>query len=78
MTKRISVNDTSVAKSAEQIRVLADKEVVVQILRGGLNKLATDGLDELKTYMHLKKGDELVFRMAVEKTKFIRFPSKPN
>lgn len=76
MTQRISVNDISVAKSAEQIRVLADKEVVVQILRGGLNKLATDGLDELKTYIRLEKGDELVFRMAEEKTKFIRFPSK--
>jgi NAD kinase len=72
MKQRISVNDISVAKSAEQIRVLADKEVVVQILRGGLNKLATDGLDELKTYIRLEKGDELVFRMAKEKTKFIR------
>jgi len=38
-----------------------------------LNKLATDGLDELKTYVRLEKGDELVFRMAEEKTKFIRF-----
>jgi NAD kinase len=78
LTKRINVNDTPVAKPAEQIRVLADKEVVVQILRGGLNKFATDGLDELKKYMRLEKGDELTFRMAEEKKKFIRFRPKQN
>jgi NAD kinase len=78
LTKRINVNDTPVAKPAEQIRVLADKEVVVQILRGGLNKFATDGLDELKKYMRLEKGDELTFRMAEETKKFIRFHPKQN
>jgi NAD+ kinase len=78
LTKRICVNETSVAKPAEQIRVAADKEVIVQILRGGLNKLATDGLDNLKTEMHLAKGDELTFRIAAEQTKFIRFPPPPN
>jgi NAD kinase len=76
MTQRICVNETSVAKPAEQIRLLTDKEVVVQILRGGLNKFATDGLDELKAYVSLEKGDELTFRMAKEKTKFIRFSPK--
>lgn len=76
MTQRICVNGTSVAKLAGQIRLLADKEVVVQILRGGLNKFATDGLDELKAYVCLEKGDELTFRMAKEKTKFIRFSHK--
>lgn len=77
LTERICVNETSVARPAEQIRVLADKAIVVQIHRGGLNKLATDGLDDLKTFLHLTNGDELTFRMATEQTKFIRLPPKP-
>lgn len=74
LTERIHVNETSVARPADQIRVTADKVVVVQIHRGGLNKLATDGLDDLKIFLHLTKGDELIFKMAVEQTKFVRLP----
>jgi len=76
LNKRILVNGTSVAKPVEQVKVPDDKAVVVEILRGGRNKFATDGLDELTMVIDLEDGDEVLFRKAKKTTQFIRLDVK--
>lgn len=76
LNKQIHVNGTSVAKPVEQVKISDDKAVVVEILRGGRNKFATDGLDELKMFIDLEDGDEVLFRKGKETTQFIRLDLK--
>lgn len=71
------VNNRQVARIAEQIRVADPKTVTVEILRGGRNKIAADGLDIIKKYISLQQGDHLIFRKAQSHTQFVRFlPSR--
>jgi NAD kinase len=67
------VNNRQVAQIAEQIRVADQKNVTIEIIRGGQNKIATDGLDTVKKYVSLQQGDQLTFRKAHSHTKFVRF-----
>lgn len=76
LDKRIVVDGVSTAKLVEQIKVSDENEVVVEILRGGKNKFAADGLEELKTYIDLDEGDEIIFKKSDEKTRFIRLFSE--
>lgn len=70
--KRVSVNSVLTSKPVEQIKVLENKEVIVEILRGGKNKFTADGCDEIKKYVPLRKGDTVVFRKSRKTSKFIR------
>ncbi len=75
MSQMKRMNDCQVARIADQIRVEDHKKVTIEIIRGGRNKVATDGLDDLKRYLSLHKGDQLIFQKAKSHTKFVRFTS---
>ena len=75
LSQLLNVNNQQVARIAEQIRVADQKNVTIEILRGGRNKIASDGLDTVKKYVSLHEGDQLTFRKAHSHTKFVRFLS---
>jgi hypothetical protein len=75
MNQMMNKNNRLVARIAEQIRVADQMNVMIEILRGGRNKVATDGLDNIKKYISLQQGDHLIFRKAQSYTKFVRFTS---
>jgi NAD kinase len=75
MNQMMNKNNRPVAQIAEQIRVADQMNVMIEILRGGRNKVATDGLDNIKKYISLQQGDHLIFRKAQSHTKFVRFTS---
>lgn len=75
MSQMMKINNRLVARIAEQIRVADQMNVMIEILRGGRNKVATDGLDNVKRYISLQQGTHLVFRKAQSHTKFVRFTS---
>ena len=75
MSQMMKINNRLVARIAEQIRVADQMNVMIEILRGGRNKVATDGLDNVKRYISLQQGDHLIFRKAQSHTKFVRFSS---
>lgn len=73
LSQMLKVNNRQVARVAEQIRVADHKSVTIEIIRGGRNKIAADGLDTVKRYIHLQPDDHLIFRKAPSHTKFVRF-----
>ena len=78
LSQLLKVNDRHVARIAEQIRVADQKNVTIEIVRGGRNKIAADGLDSVKRYISLQQGDQLIFRKAQSHTKFVRFRPHDN
>jgi NAD kinase len=66
-------NGSQVARIADQFRVADHQKVTIEIIRGGRNKVATDGLDHLKRYVSLQQGDRLIFQKAKSHTLFVRF-----
>lgn len=68
-----TMNDSRVARIAPQFRVADHQKVTIEIIRGGRNKIATDGLDHLRQYVSLQQGDQLTFQKAKSHTKFVRF-----
>jgi NAD kinase len=73
LNKLQDINNRQVARIAEQLRVEDHKNVTIEIIRGGRNKIASDGLDAMKKYIFLQQGDQLTFQKASSHTRFVRF-----